>query len=83
MRNDYQVIGIFTSQEELDAAPEYKTGTSLDTLKLGALMIADINNDKVIDEQDKIASGYLKIDSALDNTDVVIVSSSYLPEPEK
>lgn len=77
LREDYQVVGLFTSQEQIDSAPEYQTGTYLDKLGLGKLRITDMNSDGVINENDKIKNGYLKIDMAADATEAVIVSNTY------
>ncbi|MDR1881762.1 MAG: fasciclin domain-containing protein [Prevotella sp.] len=76
-RENYMVIGLFTTQAQLDEAPEYKTGTALDKIALGALRIADMNKDGVIDENDKVASGYLPVNNDAENVDLFIVSDTY------
>ncbi|EGJ99436.1 hypothetical protein [Dysgonomonas gadei] len=76
-RDGYMVVGLFTTQEQIDEAPEYKTETALDKLGLGSLRIADMDGDGVIDEKDKVASGYLPVDNAAESTDLFIVSDTY------
>lgn len=76
-RDGYMVVGLFTTQKQIDEAPEYKTNTALDKLGLGSLRIADMDGDGVIDEKDKVASGYLPVDNAAESTDLFIVSDTY------
>lgn len=76
-RDGYMVLGLFTTQEQIDEAPEYKTETALDKLELGSLRIADMNGDNVIDEKDKVASGYLPVDNDAESTSLFIVSDTY------
>lgn len=83
VRDNFQVTGLFTTQAQLDEAPEYKTGTALDDIKLGSLVLADIDGDGIINENDKIESGYLQLDVKAENTDVFIVSAEYGVEPEE
>jgi len=83
LRDNYQVVGLFTTQAQIDEAPEYKTGTALDKIELGSLRLIDINGDGIIDENDKIESGYLQLDIEAENTDVFIVSAEYGVEPEE
>lgn len=52
----YKQIGIFQSQAEVDAGPA-KTGT-----RPGSMKVADINNDGVIDEDDRVILGDNKPD---------------------
>lgn len=80
LRDNYLVIGLFTTQEQLDKAPEYKTGTNLDDLKLGSLMISDIDGDGTINEKDKVESPYMEVDNSAKNTDLFIVSADYMKE---
>ncbi len=82
LRENYQVVGLFTTQAQIDEAPEYATGTDLDKIKLGALRIADINGDGVINEDDKIESGYQQLDFEAENTELFIVSDTYGVEEE-
>ncbi|MBK5722107.1 hypothetical protein JGH11_14610 [Dysgonomonas sp. Marseille-P4677] len=83
LRDNYLLTGLFTTQEQIDNAPEYKTETALDDVKLGSLKVADLNGDDVIDENDKVNSGYLKVNPEAENTNSFIVSADYgAEEPE-
>ncbi len=50
----YKCLGIFQSQEEIDASPEQKLGS---TPKPGDLKYADITGDNIVDENDQMALG--------------------------
>lgn len=76
-RDSYILTGLFTSQEQLDNAPKYETGTALDDLKLGALKVADINGDAVINESDKVEPAYIEVDKTSENIESFIVSPDY------
>ena len=82
LRDGYLVLGLFTTQGQLDEAPEYKTGTALDEIALGKLRIADINGDNIINEADKVENGYLQLDIKAEKTELVIVSDKYGIEQE-
>jgi len=77
LRDDYQVIGLFTTQQQVDEAPEYKTGTALDKIAVGTLKVADNDGDGIIDEKDKVENGYLKYDIKAEKTELVIVSDTF------
>jgi len=68
----YIPVGVFTSQTEIDAAPVYNTGTSLDKLKPGALKLADVNGDMVINESDRLTSDYFQVDRDVDEVIVYL-----------
>lgn len=82
LRDDYLILGLFTTQEQIDEAPEYKTETSLDNIALGSLMVIDINADGVINTEDKVENGYIKVAKGEEATARVIVSETYGVEPE-
>lgn len=76
-RQKYLVLGLFTTQEQLDDAPVYDTKTNLDAIKLGSLRIADITGDGTINASDVVESGYLKVNKEEESTEVTIVSDTY------
>ncbi|MDH6309288.1 hypothetical protein M2451_002826 [Dysgonomonas sp. PFB1-18] len=82
LRDDYLISGLFTTQKQIDEAPEYKTGTALDNIALGSLMIIDINVDGIIDAGDKVENGYIKVAKGEEATARVIVSETYGVETE-
>ncbi|WP_029902360.1 fasciclin domain-containing protein [Prevotella sp. 10(H)] len=81
LRDNYLLVGLFTTLEQIEEAPEYKTETALDKVALGSLRVADIDGDNIIDEKDKVAD-YLSVDNEAENTDLFIVSATYKAEEE-
>ena len=78
------VIGLFTTQAQIDEAPAYATGVeSLDNLKLGSLKLKDKNPFNTIASNDVVDYGFLKVDDVAHSTELVIVSPTYgVEEPE-
>jgi len=74
--SDYLPVGVFTSQNQIDSYPEYRTGSILDMVSPGSIKLADINGDGIIDEQDKVSSEYFSVEINDEQT-VYLVS----PEP--
>lgn len=72
--NGYLVKGIFTSEEEIELYPEYRTHTSMDNIGLGSVKLADINYDGYIDEEDKVSSEYFNIDNTVKEETIYISS---------
>jgi len=83
LREGYTVAGLFTTQEQIDQAPTYSTGTYLDNIELGSLRLADSNGDNTINETDKPANEYIAVSSGDSKNEHVIVSPEYGKEPEQ
>ena len=77
LREGYQFAGLFTSQDQIESAPTYSTGTVLDNIELGKLRLLDINGDNVINASDKAETEYFKLDMAASKTEAIIVSSKF------
>ncbi len=56
--------GVFATQEEADNSPEYRTGwVKIDNKKPGTLILADVNGDALINDEDKYPSEYMGVDA--------------------